>query len=367
MNNAADEKKKVRPESYHPRQSIILELVGATKVQTRILPVRRVGFHGNTDDDRSPESFPLPACMASVMETLGEGYGDITIYAHNRSYTKRLANHAFLGASGMAFGLLWSDALEYRSMDLTQITSLEEAVRRIFAFAGYTYELFEAGMYDKNTVYRKILSAIDNGTPVLAFGLLGNPECAIIAGYEKLGQYLVGWSHFQTEKNAETTDNGMFRISDWDDSWTSIVIPQNKVGRSLTYPDALAYGLSLMRKTEAAGLYAGYAAFERWISAVSAEAVNPALYAYHNMTLFGYAELRAWGSDFLNDAGCTEAGTVFMRIHDLCWEADAAAKGEEAFAIYENRCRVTEILREMVRLDHMAECMIEEFLQKTDK
>lgn len=82
------------------------------------------------------------------METLGEGYGDITIYAHNLSYTKRLANHAFLGASGMAFGLLWSDEMDYRTMDLTQIIPLEEVVRRIFAFVGYTYELFAAGEYD---------------------------------------------------------------------------------------------------------------------------------------------------------------------------------------------------------------------------
>ena len=34
------------------------------------------------------------------------------------------------------------------------------------------------------------------------------------------------------------------------------------------------------------------------------------------------------------------------------------------FAVYENRCRVTEILREMVRLDHMAECIIGEYLKK---
>ena len=351
------------PESYHPRRPVILDLAGAAKSQSCILPVRRVGFLGNTDDDRSPESFPLPACMASVMETLGEGYGDITIYAHNRSYTKRLANHAFLGASGMAFGLLWSDEMDYCTMDLTQITPLEEVVRRIFAFAGYRYELFEAGAYDKNTVYRKILSAIDNGIPVITFGLFGHPECAIIAGYENLGQYLVGWSHFQTEENVETTNNGMFRISDWDESWTSIVILHDKVGRSLTYHDALTHGLFLMQKTEAAGYHAGYAAFRRWIDAVAAENIDPALYAYHKAILFNYAELRAWGSDFLNDAGCTEAGTVFMRIHDLCWEADAAAKGEEAFALYENRCKVAKILREIVRLDHMAECMIEEFLK----
>ena len=141
------------------------------------------------------------------------------------------------------------------------------------------------------------------------------------------------------------------------------MILQDKVARSLTYRDALAHGLGVMRKTEAAG----YAAFGRWISMVSAEIVDPALYAYHKAILFNYAELHAWGSDFLNDAGCTKEGSVFMRIHNLCWKADAAAKGEDAFSVYENRCKVSEILREIVRLDHEAEGMIEEFLRKTDE
>lgn len=363
MNNAYAEKRIHHlPENYHPNRPTILNLAGATKAQSCILPVRRVGFHGQTDDDRSPESFPLPACMTSVMETLGEGYGDVTIYAHNRSYTKRLGNHMFLAASGMAFGFLWSDKLDMRTMDLTQITPLDEVVRRIMAFAGYTYELFEAGQYNKDTVYRKILGAIDNGTPVITFGLFDHPECAIIAGYENLGQSLLGWSHFQGEAQAEITENGMFRISDWDDNWTSIVILHDKVGRTLTYEDALRHGLEQMQKTKVNGYYAGYAAFDKWISMLESEDVAPELYSYHKAILFNYAELRAWGCDFLKDAGCKQGGKVFMRIHDLCWKADAAAKDAQSFASYENRVKVAEILREIVQLDHVAEEMIKDFL-----
>ncbi len=364
MSNTSAKKKNYElPRDYHPSRPAILDLAGATKSQSCILPVRRVGFHGQTYDDRSPESFPLPACMTSVMETLGEGYGDVTIYAHNRSYTKRLGNHMFLAASGMAFGFLWSDQLDYRTMDLTQITPLNEVVRRIMAFAGYTYELFEAGQYNKDTVYRKILNAIDNGTPVITFGLFRHPECSIIAGYENLGQALLGWSHFQFEAKAETAENGMFRISDWDDNWTSIVILHDKVGRTLTYEDALHHGLEQMQKTQVNGYDAGYAAFAKWISMLEADTVSSELYAYHKAILFNYAELRAWGCDFLKDAGCKQGGKVFMKIHDLCWKADAAAKGEEAFAIHENRVKVAEILREIVRLDHVAESLIKEFLE----
>ncbi len=83
-------------------------------------------------------------------------------------------------------------------------------------------------------MYRKILGAIDNVTPVLIFGLFGHAECAIIAGYENLGKFLVGWSHFQAEAKVEITENGMFCISNWDDTWTSIVILHDRVGRTLT-------------------------------------------------------------------------------------------------------------------------------------
>ena len=33
-----------------------------------ILNVRRIGFYGKTGDDRSPEDFPFPAAMTSIME-----------------------------------------------------------------------------------------------------------------------------------------------------------------------------------------------------------------------------------------------------------------------------------------------------------
>lgn len=40
----------------------------------KILDTIRVGFHGNTGDNRSPENFAFPACMASLMQYLGKDY-----------------------------------------------------------------------------------------------------------------------------------------------------------------------------------------------------------------------------------------------------------------------------------------------------
>lgn len=38
----------------------------------KTLLLRKIGFSGTTGDDRSPESFPFPAAMTSIMEYLKE-------------------------------------------------------------------------------------------------------------------------------------------------------------------------------------------------------------------------------------------------------------------------------------------------------
>lgn len=51
--------------------------------EKNVLNVTKVGFHGNTGDDRSPEDFAFPSCMTSHMHFLGEDYPQIEIFAHN--------------------------------------------------------------------------------------------------------------------------------------------------------------------------------------------------------------------------------------------------------------------------------------------
>lgn len=367
MNTQPKPKHIAPPEAHKPTPPLLLDLVHRTLSRANILQVRRVGFHGHTADDRSPESFPFPACLTSYMETIGEGYGDITIYAHNRSYTKRLANSAFLGASGMAFGLLWSDDLDYRTMDLSQITPREETIDRAFRWAGHAYTLYHAGEFDLNMLNRLIMQTIDAGIPVLAFGLCGSGDCSIIAGYENFAASLIGWSHFQSENPKDCTENGMFRLKDWDREVNVLIIPGEKTGRTLTYEEAIRHGCEIMRLTEAgvdARYAAGQNAHEHWQKQIAEagaldEAALAQLHRYHCGILFNFAECRAWGADFLRDAGYEQAAVNFMQIHDLCWKARRTADTVEDFSDPANRKLLKDILQEISKLDASAASLLE--------
>lgn len=78
------------------------EKEGIKMSEKKILDVVKVGFNGNTGDDRSPEDFAFPTCMTSLMQYFGEDYPILEIEAHNRKYTMRTANLHFMTASGMA-------------------------------------------------------------------------------------------------------------------------------------------------------------------------------------------------------------------------------------------------------------------------
>jgi hypothetical protein len=65
----------------------------------RILDVVKVGFDGRTRDKRTPESFPFPSCMTSLMQYLGEDYPAVEIEAHNHKYALQTGNVDFITAS----------------------------------------------------------------------------------------------------------------------------------------------------------------------------------------------------------------------------------------------------------------------------
>ncbi len=104
-----------------------------------VLDVVRIGFFGNTGDDGSPESLPFPACMASLIECLGEEYRIDLLEAHGKTYRQRLANVEFLNASGMAYALLWRPEYCMSSMDVMIAVGHSRAIARAFDWAGYAY------------------------------------------------------------------------------------------------------------------------------------------------------------------------------------------------------------------------------------
>lgn len=303
----------------------------------KILNVTRVGFHGDTGDDRSPEDFPFPACMASLMEALGEDYPIVKLEAHGRAYTQRTANLDFITASGMAFGLLWHREYCMSGMDLTQVNPHGETIQRAFDWAGYDFEILakDAAGANREMIRDRIVASIDAGVPALAFGVVGPPECLILCGYDEGGETLVGWSHFAAHEAVEREPNGMFRKADWYRDLWKIVLTGKKTGRKTGLRDVLALGLSVMEKTESEGYAAGLAAYGEWIEYV----LNPELdkaddellrvrHAFHHALTGNLAEARCWGAAFLRRAadggrelpGVSGAARCFQAIHDECWK-----------------------------------------------
>lgn len=289
----------------------------------KVLNVTRVGFSGKTGDNRSPESFPFPACLTSLVEALNEPYPWETMHANGRTYTHRVANDIFLTVSGMAFGLLWRDDCCPSCLDLTQVADHDEVIRRAFSWAQYQCDIVERTDGNEKALFARVVDSIDRGVPALAFGLPDIPECSIITGYDEGA--LVGWSHFH---------DGECTLPDWHQNLWKLVFVGERNAEKYLMSDALRWGVSIMESTEADGYLAGEAAYAAWITMLRnlhklPEQEIEAKYGFHRRLLFCLAEARCWGGHFLSDGMDEEnAGQCFRQIHDLCWKTDAETGDE---------------------------------------
>ena len=303
-----------------------------------ILNVRKIAIHGQTGDDRSPEDFAFPAAMTSMMEYLGEDMGIQHIRAHDMSWTHRAGNDEFVAASGIGFALLWDEDLCGSAMDLLQAAPYDKGIENAFRWAGWNYERI-AGERMKEAA----VAAIQKNRPFIALGLTDVPEAALICGCDESGDTLYGWSHFQ--EGMEKIENGMFAASDWVGRVWELIIPTEKAERTLNARGVIAEGVRIMAQTAVEGYYAGDAAYEAWISAIEKrEGADERLYGYHNAVLFNMAEARCWCGEFLKTQG-VEAGKRFKRIHDLCWQANAAARNAGEMAEKEKKAALIGVLR----------------------
>jgi len=239
-----------------------------------ILDVRSVGYLNNLPGDpRTPESFALPACLTSLMESLGEDPRRETIRAHNRDWQKRKLYDAILAATGMSFGLLWWHPPQQAcglagdpghgdkpgevcpsSFDLTQVNAEHnETIRRAFAYVGYACEIVERTDGNCEKMKRLITESIDAGKPVLSFGPIEpHEECSIVCGYDDGGGTLFGWSHWQSRNPADVEPNGMFRVSDWHKNVWKIVLCGEKTQPQTDLKEIIRHGLAIATADESA-------------------------------------------------------------------------------------------------------------------
>lgn len=341
-----------------------------------ILPVRRVGFHGHTEDSRSPEDFPFPACMTSLMEYLGEDVRWETHSGHGREWTQRFLNKEILIASGMGFGLLWSPEHCQSIMDLTQVH--DHTIQKAFDYCGYDFQIMVKTADNTDNIKTEIVKALDQNIPVLAFGLIGPPECCILCGYERDGEVLIGWSHFADFIPCDRLDNGMFRIENGYENLWQIVWTGSKKEKSVSLRDIIARGVGIMQQTQREGYLAGEAAYDAWIEFVLDDAlasiddeVLAGRYSLHHGLVGNHAEARCYLGNFLMDRAdgderIAAAAQCFSDIHDICWKVWGACGGWQApkdgFRSIENRQAVAALLREIKTLDQKALQLLKDWL-----
>jgi RNA polymerase sigma-70 factor (ECF subfamily) len=196
-------------------------------------------------------------CMASIMEYLGDPVG----------------YDLLMGVSGGAWYLLW----EWSPDNVDLLILGEEPVRRTFAALGYNHEVVLGRPEDPSAGAgwrERIAASVRGGRPAIAMGVVGPPECCVVAGYDRRGEVLVGHSYFHDGSR------GYFRKGDWYDECHGVILVGDKgeaPPRQQVLQDALEYAIRLGRSRELAVRPAGreplqrtsgLAAYEAWADAM---------------------------------------------------------------------------------------------------
>jgi hypothetical protein len=261
-----------------------------------------------------------------------------------------------VGTTGGAFALYWSPDWEFNNAIACLAAATDDApYRRALESVGYGCELIHKEPdRDSEAVFREriVASIAEKRHPVIAFGVVGPPEAAIIAGYDAGGDVLIGWSFFQgmPQFNAglEFEPPGTFRKRNWFGNTESLVIIGEKGEAPKladVYQEALRWNIEVARRTEVNGTPNGWAAYTAWAEALADDGNFPAddeatlrhRHMVHDNTVSTVAEHRWYGGQFLLEAAehvhysliedlYLAAGRLAGE-HDLMWQVWDAAGG----------------------------------------
>jgi hypothetical protein len=303
-----------------------------------------VGFYQG--GERCPEDVPFPSCLRACLEFMGENLGCKHLQGQP-SWGLGCAYAYLMGVSGCAFRLSWKpgwwhgDNAEIRYMSDDPAAPFDRA----FEAVGYAYESVGKGAgYDEADFRSRIIESIcDHGQPVLAFGVIGPPECCIITGYDEGGDVLVGWNFFQgfpeSSAGVEFEPSGYFRKRDWfRDTEALIVIgeKQERPAQEDIYRKALEWALQVARTPVTSGdRRNGLMAYAVWADHLLRDEDFPAddmdvlrgRFEVHDDAVGTVAEARWYGSLFL--AHIAQEGGDWQMSEDL-YRAAACYAAEHA-------------------------------------
>lgn len=312
--------------------------------------VPRVRFYEG--GEQSPEDVPFPSCLAAVLRYLGEDYPWLVHTDKGRTWRDNYANIYILAHSGMAFGLRWREGWDMDNADHMMVADPAEVIRRGFAAVGYGYEEVDktGTPADEETFREKIKAAIAGGRPVLAFGVIGPPECCLITGYGEAGQVIMGWNFFQSlppwNAGLEYEATGQFRKRHWFPDTYSLLFLGDKTDRPDVHQRNRAtvkFAVQIARTPELYGHHTGHNAYTAWARQITSafgdtqeEAVLRERHDVHHNVVGILAECRWYGAQWLRYIAKDEpamaeyllaAAACYEHEHDLMWQVWGAVGG----------------------------------------
>jgi hypothetical protein len=138
------------------------------------------------------------------------------------NYMGQQIDYAYIMAiTGAAFRLRWNTiGWDGGNVDIMNIyEDRYEAFRRAFAGAGRSFRLLTREGSNKEEFIRFVKAELEEGRPVIAFGIIGPPEACLVTGYRDEGNTLLGWNCFQDNqefaKNVTQDESGYFVTDGW--------------------------------------------------------------------------------------------------------------------------------------------------------
>jgi len=235
-------------------------------------------------------------------------------------YLNENVSPAFIkGVSGGAFKLLWY--LKWCPSNNTLFVLGTEPVERTFRALGYEYQFIRSLGYgnqfdrkpnnedDEERIRKKITESIEKGCPVIVEGIIGPPECGIVAGYDKGGKMLLGRSYFHKSDD-------YYQKDDWYKDCYSLVLIGEKKEQPPTSEilrDSLQWAVELARmgkwsRIDGAEYACGLAAYDAWAEALkkdedfpegNLETLKFRCHVHSNVTYCGLIDARKAASIFL--------------------------------------------------------------------
>ncbi len=342
--------------------------------------VLHIGFHGSGKAPY-PEDLALPAVFRALaqhlqvdLQTHGEFWGDYCYFAGVTGEAFRFLE--FMGLSAAPTGQALVERYGHDRLDTVLL--------RAFAAAGLAAEVFRRPQLPAPSALRQRLveSLRDRRTPAVGLGVFGPAEPFLITGYERDGEILLGWSHFQHERQDDPrlslAPSGEFRLSDWYPVLDGVGLV---TGRTSPPAPGPIYAAAITRAVAEVGTRGtpedalGMAAMEAWAGLLEDDSSRSGwtdaqwekLQSSHGGTAGDLAERRALADSFLHLAArylpevAADLDTAAISCHGMhdtvyeIWEVGAARHpfDPDLAKFKDPGCRraMAELVRRLVRLD----------------